>query len=104
MELITRLLQLHQAGLEHDVDEYDIEAEEVVNVYLQNLDVYRPEPDDPTRVVQFYYMPWWENVSGDVHSSAYAIGPARYLAIHRELVSIIICYGELPREYSLDWV
>lgn len=83
---ITTLVDLFNADTEHDVDTYDTEAQLVQADYINNLGVYRPEPDDPTRSVAEYVQPWWYDVRQDMWIS-YSMSPTNYLAKHREQVS-----------------
>ena len=69
----------------HDVDIYDTEAILVQAEYLNNLGVYRSEPDDPTQPVNTYFQPWWYDVSQDMWVG-YSVSLADYLAMHREQV------------------
>ena len=81
MQTITTLVTLFNADIEHDVDTYDTEAILIQAEYLNNLSVYRPEPDGPTRPVNTYFQLWWYDVSQDMWVG-YSVSPADYLAMH----------------------
>ena len=84
-ETITKIVELYNADVLNDNPGYDVESRRLQAEYLDNLEVYRPEPDDPTRPVEEYFHPWWYDVSEDI-GIAYSVVPANYLECHREQV------------------
>ena len=79
------IVELYNANVLNDNPGYDVESRRLQAKYLDNLEVYWPEPDDPTRPVEEYFHPWWYDVSKDI-GIAYSVVPANYLECHQEQV------------------
>jgi hypothetical protein len=58
-QTIMTLVLLYNGQLDFDAKEYTIEAKHLQTEYFQDLEVYRPEVDDPTRPVAEYHHDWW---------------------------------------------
>jgi hypothetical protein len=89
-KMITKLAELHNTGIvdpDHGSIFY-IQSKHIREEFLQNLEVYHPKVDDPTRSVAEYYDLWWCNVSQFL-GVLYSALPEQYLEVHHHQVCFI---------------